>query len=113
MWWTSKENRMPVTTNEESRKAPGCGCGDLIDPEHSHPSHQIHHVESIVREMLLRMPDVTFSNLVVRRVPNGVCLEGRMQTHSETPDVCRLLRQVHGVQQVLNRLTVEHEQPTA
>ncbi|MFO1020671.1 MAG: hypothetical protein U0903_08240 [Planctomycetales bacterium] len=111
MWWKTKDAHLP---GEDKRQveahAPACG-EKLIDTDHSHPSHQIHHVETVVRNMLLRIPHAKFSNLVIHRVPHGVCLEGRMETDAETPDVCTLLMGTEGIDTVVNRLTVEHETP--
>lgn len=83
---------------------------ELIDCEHAHPIHQIHRVEQAVRNRLLSAPHLWFSNLVIRRIPDGVCLQGRVETDSLSPDVCSLVRQVDGVAHILNRLTVEEHQ---
>lgn len=116
MWRKTNANHLPADHLPGENKRRGeqavsaCECGEkMIDTDHSHPSHQIHHVENTVRNMLLRIPHVTFSNLVIHRVPEGVCLEGRMHADAETPDICLLLRGVEGIDRVVNRLSVEHE----
>ena len=65
-----------------------------------------HSLERQVLRRLLGHPELTFSSLVVRRTPEGICLEG-MLTSTEGPDVCSLARQVAGVDQVLNHLLVQ------
>jgi osmotically-inducible protein OsmY len=65
-----------------------------------------HRVEYAVQKELLSHPDLRFSSLVVRRTPNGICLEGVLETTSESPDVCHLARSVAGVGEVINRLMV-------
>lgn len=65
-----------------------------------------HRVEYAVQKQLLSHPELHFSSLVVRRTPNGVCLEGVVETTAEGPDVCRLARSVAGVGEVINRLMV-------
>ncbi|MFV0446825.1 MAG: hypothetical protein ACK5Q5_24905 [Planctomycetaceae bacterium] len=62
-----------------------------------------HSVERQVQRKLLAHPQLRFSSLVVRRTPEGVCLEGVL-TATDGCDVCSLARQVEGVDQVLNHL---------
>ncbi len=64
-----------------------------------------HSVERQVQRKLLAHPRLRFSSLVVRRMPNGICLEGVI-TSTDGSDVCQLARQVEGVNQVLNHLLV-------
>jgi hypothetical protein len=71
-----------------------------------------HHVESEVRRTLLSEPELSFTSLVVRRVPDGVCLEGVLETGDDAPDVCRLARQVLGVERVINHLLVRSRLPS-
>lgn len=66
-----------------------------------------HHVESEVRRMLTAHSDLHFSSLVVRRVNDGVCLEGVLETDDAAPDVDSLARRVAGVERVINRLLVQ------
>ena len=65
-----------------------------------------HQVEKQVKRELLAHPEFTFSSLVVRRVLNGVCLEGVVETDTDLSDVARLLQSVVGVNEVLNHLVV-------
>ena len=65
-----------------------------------------HGVERQIRQALTSHPGLTVSNLVVRRVRDGVCLTGVIESIDETTDVCNLVREVAGVNQVLNRMLV-------
>ncbi len=67
-----------------------------------------HRVEMDVRQRLLQAPNLHFCSLVIRRVRNGVCLEGVLETDEECPDVCGLVRQVTGVEEVLNHLVIRN-----
>ncbi len=65
-----------------------------------------HFVEREVQRALLSHPELSFSSLVVRRVPGGVCLEGVMEVDDDGPDVTALARRVSGVERVINHLLV-------
>lgn len=65
-----------------------------------------HHIEQEVRRRLLARPDLRFSSLVIRRIEDGVCLEGVLEVSDECPDVCRLVQAVDGVRHVMNHLVV-------
>lgn len=70
------------------------------------PSTQAHLMESGVRRKLMEDPGLSVSSLVVRRIPNGVCLEGVVHVHDTKSDVKSIARQVLGVQEVQNHLLV-------
>lgn len=66
-----------------------------------------HQVEQDVQRALLAQPSLRFSSLVVRRIDNGVCLQGVLEAGDEaSPDVCHIARGVSGVRNVLNRLVI-------
>ena len=65
-----------------------------------------HQVELNVQRELFAHSELRFSSLVVRRIPNGVCLEGVVEAHVNSPDVCSLAQAVLGVDEVLNHLVV-------
>lgn len=67
---------------------------------------QLHGIESGVRRELMANPGLSVSSLVVRRIPNGVCLEGVMHIHDDQTDVDSIARQVIGVQEVQNHILV-------
>ena len=65
-----------------------------------------HQVERAIQRELLGQPGLRFSSLVIRRIRDGICLEGVLETEDECPDVCRLVKSVAGVDNVLNHLVV-------
>ena len=65
-----------------------------------------HSVESGVRRELLSSPNFSVTSLVVRRIPNGVCLEGMVEVHGKEADIDATARRVLGVQEVQNHLLV-------
>lgn len=65
-----------------------------------------HRVEHAVQRALLGHPHLHFASLVVRRINNGVCLQGVLEADENAPDVSSIAQRVDGVQQVLNRLVV-------
>ncbi len=71
----------------------------------SRSSEAPHRLEQIVRRLLLSHPNLRFSSLVIRRIPNGVCLEGVLE-NDDNLDICGLARSVDGVDEVRNRLVV-------
>jgi hypothetical protein len=68
-------------------------------------SQSPHRLEHAVQRRLLAHPELRFSSLVIRRIPNGVCLEGVVESSSDL-DVCNLAKTVAGVDEVLNHLVV-------
>jgi osmotically-inducible protein OsmY len=66
-----------------------------------------HQVEQEVRRALLSQPNLHFSSLVVRRIADGVCLQGILhQMDAGSPDVCSIAQKVTGVNCVLNHLLI-------
>ncbi|MEX0726895.1 MAG: BON domain-containing protein [Planctomycetaceae bacterium] len=65
-----------------------------------------HFLECEVQRRLLSEPNYQFPSLVIRRVNNGICLEGVLITDNDAPDVTDLLRDICGVNDVVNRLVV-------
>jgi hypothetical protein len=70
-----------------------------------------HQVEQDVRRVLLSQPHLHFSSLVVRRIADGVCLQGILQTDEKSPDVCSIAQRVSGVNNVLNHLLIAPGRP--
>lgn len=73
-----------------------------VEPERDEP----HRVERLVQQMLLARTDVSFPSLTVRRLPNGLCLQGIMETGDNVPDILRTVRSIAMVDHVLNHLVV-------
>jgi len=65
-----------------------------------------HEVERQIRSVLISHPGMTISSLVVRRTRDGVCLTGVVESMPGDTDVCGLVREAAGVNEVLNRLIV-------
>lgn len=65
-----------------------------------------HQIEQDVRRILLSQPSLRFSSLVVRRIADGVCLQGILETDDGSPDVCTVAQRVAGVNCVLNHLLI-------
>ncbi len=65
-----------------------------------------HSFEARIRHDLMACPELQFSSLVVRRIPDGVCLEGVVSTSEDRLGVCQLVREVAGVTAVLNHLVM-------
>ena len=65
-----------------------------------------HQIEQDVQRALLSQPRLRFASLVVRRIDNGVCLQGVVETDADSPDVSTIAQRIPGVGQVLNRLVV-------
>jgi hypothetical protein len=64
-----------------------------------------HGLEQAVHRRLRAQPGLRFASLVIRRIPNGVCLEGVLESDADQ-DVCHLARSIAGVDEVLNHLVV-------
>ncbi|MBI1345856.1 hypothetical protein GC163_06160 [bacterium] len=67
-----------------------------------------HSLECEVHARLSQHPGLTVKSLVVRRIPNGVCLEGRIETQDDAFDPARFVRQIPGLGEVVNHLVVNH-----
>jgi hypothetical protein len=67
-----------------------------------------HGLEQAVHRRLRSQPGLQIASLVIRRIPNGVCLEGILESQPEH-DVCNLARSVAGVDAVLNHLVVRSQ----
>ncbi len=68
-----------------------------------------HSIECDVQRRLLSEPGFNFKSLVVRRVGDGVCLQGILEAEPGA-DVSSVAKQVRGVDRVLNRLLMKQRQ---
>ncbi len=91
---------------------PSCSDTAVLTADDSVVFHR-HQLEREVRNRLMAEPSLNFTSLVVRRVRSGLCLEGVLETDDSAADVSRLVRQICGVSQVLDRLVVHraHQVP--
>ena len=70
------------------------------------PSRSSHQLEAEVREALSSADGVDVGGLMVRRLPNGICLEGVVRVSSDDFDVCSAVREIEGVGEIVNHLVV-------
>ncbi|WP_310820406.1 BON domain-containing protein [Stratiformator vulcanicus] len=63
-----------------------------------------HLVEKDVQTTLESHPAYRFSDLVVHRISDGVCLTGVVDVNDDAPDVEAVAQQISGVERVLNQL---------
>ncbi len=78
----------------------------LIPTPRSPQSDACNQLASDVRRALLSENGLDIASLVVRRVPNGVCLEGVVRVNGDDVDVCRAVRKLAGVGEIMNHLVV-------
>lgn len=71
-----------------------------------------HNVETEVRRELLATQGVTVSSLVVRRLENGVCLQGVLRFDDAEFDICESVRKVPGISKILNHMVVCQDRDT-
>ena len=88
-----------------SHVEPCCGDTAILSADDSVVFHR-HQLEQEVRNRLMAEPSLNFTSLVVRRVRSGLCLEGVLETDDSVAEVSRLVHQICGVTQVLDRLVV-------
>ncbi len=65
-----------------------------------------HNLETKIQRWLLQHPGLKFSALVVRRVPDGVCIEGLLESDEGSPDLDVMLGPLPGVDRIVNLLQV-------
>lgn len=94
--------RMPA--KEISREGNGSSPPRFASEAVGGPSP--HQVEQDVRRALLSHPAFHFSSLVVRRIADGVCLQGVLEADDDSPDVSSIAQRVNGVNCVLNHLLI-------
>ena len=68
-----------------------------------------HALEALVHRELLADRRMDFSSLVIRRIPNGVCLQGVVEIDKSETDVSSSAMRVRGVANVQNRLVVRQK----
>ncbi|MDZ4686922.1 MAG: hypothetical protein SH850_17750 [Planctomycetaceae bacterium] len=65
-----------------------------------------HSLEREVHRRLQAQPGLEIKSLVVRRTPNGVCLEGRIEMPDGNVDLRQLMIGVPGLNELINHLVV-------
>ena len=66
-----------------------------------------HEIEKCVQRTLASQPGLQILELIVHRMPNGVCLEGTLETDRPYPDLEELLQEVIGIELVVNRMRMQ------
>ena len=69
-------------------------------------SRSARQLETDVRLALNAANGLDIGSLVVRKLPNGICLEGVIRVCSDDFDVCSAVREIEGVGEVVNHLVV-------
>lgn len=80
----------------------------FVEPAQERSSQRFevpHGLEQAVHRRLCSQPGLQIASLVIRRIPNGVCLEGVLESDT-AQDVCTLARSIAGVDEVLNHLVI-------
>ena len=108
--WTRNENslrRVPVVEIESTVDVTDDPHGGVatLSPDDSVMRHP-HRLEQDVRNRLMEEPDLHFTSLVVRRMQDGLCLEGVLETDDEVDEVAVLVRHLCGVSNVVNNLVI-------
>ena len=67
---------------------------------------QPHAIETAVRNKLTGQKAMRVLKLAVHRVPDGVCLEGVMEGDADCRDVSKMVREIAGVEKVINHLLI-------
>lgn len=95
--------RKPVSRDVAAGHDPA---DEYYPPQYASEAIRPHRIEQEVQRELLAEPKLRFASLVVRRIHDGVCLQGVLEANDEAPDVCSVAQRVTGVQHVLNRLLI-------
>jgi|GEM_PF-4128102 len=64
----------------------------------------LHPVEYEVLRRLQEHPQLKIASLVVRRIPDGVCLQGVIESDPEQINLQQVLSEIDGVAHVVNQL---------
>lgn len=102
-----KSNSRDTTREGLGSNPPRYASEALVPPEPiAERCASPHFVEQEVQRELLAEPSLHFASLVVRRIDDGVCLQGVLEADDKTCDVSRIAQRVAGVRHVLNRLVI-------
>lgn len=59
-----------------------------------------HDLECLIQRGLQAYPGLKFSRLTVHQCPQGVCLEGLLESNEDSLDLCDLVNEIAGVQAI-------------
>jgi len=65
-----------------------------------------HDYERDIQRKLQDLPGLHFSSLVVRRLENGICVQGVVEINGPHPDVVQIVREITGAANVVDQLVV-------
>ena len=65
-----------------------------------------HDFERDIQRRLLETPGLHFSSLVVRRLDDGICVQGILEMSGPHLDIGKIVRDVSGVENVVNQVLV-------
>lgn len=65
---------------------------------------QPHRLETQIQRWLLMHSQLKFVSLVVRGIPGGICIEGVLEGHDSLSELERILKQLPGVDRVINNV---------
>ena len=71
-----------------------------------------HEIEYEVQRRLQNHPALKFSRLHVHRCQEGICLEGFLESNEYEIDLCDVVRSIHGVTGVINRIVLTRPAPS-
>uniref|UniRef100_A0A7C2NZX8 BON domain-containing protein n=1 Tax=Schlesneria paludicola TaxID=360056 RepID=A0A7C2NZX8_9PLAN len=86
--------------------APKSKVETTVPPRHVSLVDAAHEMEREVQRRLKAQPGIEIKSLVVRRTPDGVCLEGRIETQEQDVDLRGLMAGIPGLNEVINHLVV-------
>ncbi len=67
-----------------------------------------HEFERDIQRRLLETPGLNFSSLVVRRIDDGICVQGVLELSGPHLDLGKVVRDVSGVENVINQVLVRN-----
>ncbi len=95
------DDRAPVALDD---LVPSGSALAVVEP--SRVDRQPHAIETAVRNKLTCQKAIRVLKLAVHRVPGGVCLEGVMEADADCQDVTEMVREIAGVDKVINHLLI-------
>lgn len=86
-----------------------------INPAAKPPANPFpHEVECVVLQRLQNHPALRFSSLNVHRCGHdSICIEGFLESNDEHVDLVEVVRGIHGIKSVVNRVVTTHPQQVA
>jgi hypothetical protein len=68
-----------------------------------------HEVERVLTQRLQAHPSLRFTRLSVHQCSHdSVCLEGFMESNDDNIDLCDVIRGIHGINSIVNRVIIAH-----